>query len=163
MGEITSADVPPSICERLLDVLVEFGVHAAPPRGIKPPRMVVGLYEAAAAHYDPVIGLVVDQLCEARTFLASIASAQAQGTAEQSEWMIAQAREGLRRAGGHDYPGVYPQRVPPATPEQSTEAMRLSADRAALPPELLNLIRDPRLSIPGDPLAASRDKEQNDG
>lgn len=43
------------------------------------------------------------ELVEARTFLASVAGASAQGTMEQSEWMIAQAREGLRRAGGHDF------------------------------------------------------------
>jgi hypothetical protein len=41
-------------------------------------------------------------LVEAQTFLASIASAESQGTREQTDWMIAQAREGLRRAGGHD-------------------------------------------------------------
>jgi hypothetical protein len=35
---------------------------------------------------------------EARKFLGSIASAQSQGTREQTDWMIAQAREGLRRS-----------------------------------------------------------------
>lgn len=43
------------------------------------------------------------KLPQAQLFLASIASAQAQGTQEQAEWMIAQAREGLRRCGGHDF------------------------------------------------------------
>lgn len=38
----------------------------------------------------------------ARTFLASIATASSQGTKEQTDWMIATAREGLRRAGGPD-------------------------------------------------------------
>lgn len=37
-----------------------------------------------------------------RTFLASIATAAPLGTLEQAEWMIAQAREGLARAGGPD-------------------------------------------------------------
>lgn len=96
-------DVPPSICERLLDVLVEFGLHAKPPRGIKPPRLVVALYEAAERHYAPVQDRLVRDGEEARTFLASIASAQSQGTQEQTDWMIAQAHEGLRRAGGYAF------------------------------------------------------------
>lgn len=53
-------------------------------------------------------------------------------------------------AGRYD---VYPENVPQATPKQAAEAMRDSVERAALPPALLDLIRDPRLSIPGDPLA----------
>jgi hypothetical protein len=102
-NEITMADVPPSICERLLDVLVEFGLHVEPPRGIKPPRLVVALYEATERHYAPVQDRLVREAEDARTFLASIASAKSQGTQEQTDWMIAQAREGLRRAGGHDF------------------------------------------------------------
>ena len=108
--EITTADVPKSICEVLLDVLVEFGIHAQLPRGIVPPKLVVALYEAADAHYQPVHAKLADWVAKARTerdiartFLASIAGAQALGTQEQSEWMIAQAREGLRRSGGHDF------------------------------------------------------------
>lgn len=46
---------------------------------------------------------IEQQIADARTFLASIASAKPLGTVQQSEWMIAQAREGLRRAGGHDF------------------------------------------------------------
>jgi hypothetical protein len=101
--EVTMADAPPSVCEGLLDVLVRFGLHAEPPRGIAPPPLVVALYEAADAHYAGTREQLVEWLVEARTFLASIASAEAQGTREQSEWMIAQAREGLRRAKGHDF------------------------------------------------------------
>jgi hypothetical protein len=101
------ADVPKSICEVLLDVLVEFGLHVEPPRGVRPPPLVVALYKAADAYYEPVIGKALEfdqhEKTEARTFLASIASAQSQGTREQTDWMIAQAREGLRRAGGHDF------------------------------------------------------------
>jgi hypothetical protein len=90
--------IPKSICEVLLDVLVEFGLHAQPPRGIEPPPLVVALYEAAAAYYAPMETLESRCLFEARLFLASIASAQPLGTMEQSEWMIEQAREGQRRA-----------------------------------------------------------------
>lgn len=113
--EITMADVPKSICELMIDVLVKFGVHAEPPRGIKPPPLVVALYEAADSYYRPEInralkleayGRLEDAWTEAKTFLASIASAQSQGTQEQSDWMIEQAREGLRRAGGHDFDAV---------------------------------------------------------
>ena len=38
-------------------------------------------------------------LRSARQFLSSIATAQSQGTREQTDWMIEQAREGLERAG----------------------------------------------------------------
>jgi len=46
---------------------------------------------------------------------------------------------------------IFPERVPPATPEQAAEAMRLSIDQAAIPPGLLDLITDPRINVPGDP------------
>ena len=49
---------------------------------------------------------------------------------------------------------IFPERVPPATPEQAAEAMRLSIDQAAIPPGLLDLITDPRINVPGDPLAS---------
>lgn len=98
--QVSMDDAPPSICEVLLDVLVEFGLHAPPPRGIKPPPLVVALYEAAAAYYAPMQTLESRCLSDAQEFLSSIASAQALGTMEQSEWMIEQAREGLLRAAG---------------------------------------------------------------
>jgi hypothetical protein len=108
--DITMDYVPKSICEVLLDVLVEHGLHTPVPRGIKPPPLVVALYLAADRYEEPVRERLASWVKEARdsaevatTFLASIASAQSQGTQEQTDWMIAQAREGLRRAGGHDF------------------------------------------------------------
>jgi hypothetical protein len=47
------------------------------------------------------LSVVTEQMEQARTFLASIASADPQN--EQAAWMVEQAREGLRRAGGHDF------------------------------------------------------------
>jgi hypothetical protein len=86
--EITMADVPKSICEVLLDVLVEHGLHTPVPRGSKPPPLVVALYEFADAHEAPVRERMVGWITEARdaceqaqTFLASIAGAQSQGHA----------------------------------------------------------------------------------
>lgn len=46
-----------------------------------------------------------DRAQVARNFLHSIASAQSLGTKEQTDWMISQAQEGLRRSGeDHDLP-----------------------------------------------------------
>lgn len=136
--EITMVDIPKSICEVLLDVLVEFGLHVEPPRGIKPPPLIVALYKAADAHYSPIIdkaleseeyGALWDSYTEAKTWLASIASAQSQGTREQTDWMIAQAREGLRRAGGHDFDGGDPPPKPVEVTDEMVAALRYLADR----------------------------------
>jgi hypothetical protein len=72
--EPTMADVPPSICEVLLDVLVKFGLHVPPPRGIKPPPLVVALYEAQAAYYAPVNAVFERELMAAGTVLDGIAA-----------------------------------------------------------------------------------------
>lgn len=95
---VTTPDDLIGFCDVLLGVLVKFGLHAPAPRGIRPPPLIVALYEAFEAHHAPMERLAAECLAQTTMFLESIASAKPLGTVEQSEWMIAQAKEGIRRS-----------------------------------------------------------------